>query len=214
MLDHIVTNISGWIIGFISAAGYLGVALLMALESACVPIPSEIIMPFAGYLASTNRFSLVLVATAGALGCNLGSTVAYAVGAYGGRPLVERWGRYLLLSPVELGRADRYFQRFGAATVLIGRLLPVVRTFVSLPAGVARMSFWKFEIYTFIGSWPWCFVLAYIGFKLGQAWNADPRFKGIMHSFDIVVLAIVVLAIAYYAWRLWRVRASEPTSRS
>ena len=179
----------------------------MAIESACIPLPSEVIMPFSGYLASTGRFSLLLVATAGAVGCNLGSTLAYAVGAYGGRPAVERWGHYILLSRSELDRVDGYFERFGTATVLIGRLLPVVRTFVSLPAGIARMPFWKFQIYTFVGSWPWCFLLAYVGVKLGQAWETNPALKRVMHSLDIVVIAVILIAAGWYGRRLWRNRS-------
>lgn len=173
----------------------------MAIESACIPIPSEIIMPFSGYLVFTGRFSLLLVATAGALGCNIGSTVAYLAGAYGGRRAIEKWGAYFLLGETELNRVDRFFHRFGPLAVLIGRLLPLVRTFISLPAGIARMPFWKFQIYTFIGSWPWCFALAYVGFRLGQAWATSPALKGTMHMFDLVVFGFIVLAIAWYVWR-------------
>lgn len=180
----------------------------MALESACIPIPSEIIMPFSGYLVSTGRFDLILVATAGAVGCNIGSTVAYVVGAYGGRPAIERWGRYILLDTDELARVDGFFKRFGGAAVLIGRLLPVVRTFISLPAGIARMPFWRFQIYTFIGSWPWCFGLAYVGLRLGRAWDTSPRLKAIMHSLDGVILVVIVAAVVWYVWRHWRKRAS------
>ena len=131
MLDSLIAPVAAWIVGVISAAGYLGIAGLMSLESACIPLPSEVIVPFAGYLASTGRFSLVLAATARALGCNIGSTLAYAVGARGGRPLVERWGRYLLLGPGDLDRDERFFRQFGGPAVLIGRLLPVVRTFIA-----------------------------------------------------------------------------------
>lgn len=184
--------------------------LLMALESACIPIPSEVIMPFSGYLVSTGRFNLWLVATAGAIGCNLGSTVAYAVGAYGGRRLVEKWGHYILLSPAELSRIDEFFKRFGSTTVLIGRLLPIVRTFISLPAGIARMPFWKFQIYTFVGSWPWCFVLAYVGLKLGQAWDSNPWLKNTMHFLDFAILGIVLMAIAWYGWRIRHVHVAKP----
>jgi membrane protein DedA with SNARE-associated domain len=140
----------------ISAAGYPGVAALMAVESACIPLPSEIIMPFAGYLVSQGRLNLFLVATAGAVGCNIGSTIAYGIGRYGGRAVVLRWGRYLLFDARELDRMDHFFDRFGVAAVLVGRLLPIVRTFISLPAGISRMGFARFQIYTFIGSWPWC----------------------------------------------------------
>ncbi|MGN6551179.1 MAG: DedA family protein [Pararhizobium sp.] len=201
-------TLAGFITAAISTLGYPGIALLMALESACIPIPSEIIMPFSGYLVSSGRFDLILVATAGAVGCNIGSTVAYVVGFYGGRPAIERWGRYVLLDTHELARVDGFFKRFGGATVLIGRLLPVVRTFISLPAGIARMPFWRFQIYTFVGSWPWCFALAYVGLRLGRAWDSSPRLKAIMHSLDGIVLVVIVAAVVWYVWRHWRKRAA------
>lgn len=163
-------------------------------------------MPFAGYLVSTGRFSLVLVATAGAVGCNIGSTVAYGAGALGGRPLVERWGHYILLSQKDLDRADHFFRRYGGPAVLLARLLPVVRTFISLPAGIARMPFWRFQLYTFVGSWPWCFILAYVGLKLGQEWESNPVFRSVMHYADLVVGAAVLGALAWYLTRIWRGR--------
>src|SRR5689334_2500079 len=163
MLDQIITTLAAWIVAVISATGYFGIVILMAIESACIPLPSEIIMPFAGYLVSQGHFNLVMAATAGALGCNLGSALAYAVGQYGGRPFVERWGGYLLITRRDLDAADRFFARYGSLAVFIGRLLPVVRTFIALPAGIVRMPLVKFHLYTFVGSWIWCFVLAYIG---------------------------------------------------
>jgi membrane protein DedA with SNARE-associated domain len=208
MLQHVTAAIAGFIVAIISASGYLGIAGLMAVESACIPIPSEIIMPFSGYLASTGRFDLLLAATAGAVGCNLGSTVAYAIGRYGGRPLVERWGSYILISRRDLDDADRFFARYGGVAVLAGRLLPVIRTFIALPAGIARLSQLRFQVYTFVGSWPWCFALAYVGYKLGQRWNTDPRLQAVMHRFDWVVLAAIVLASCWYVWRHFR-RARE-----
>jgi membrane protein DedA with SNARE-associated domain len=201
LLDSLLAPVAAWIVGVISAAGYAGVAGLMAVESACIPLPSEIIMPFAGYLASTGRFSLVLAATAGAVGCNVGSTLAYAVGARGGRPLVERWGRYVLLSPGDLDRAERFFRRFGGPAVLVGRLLPVVRTFIALPAGIARMPQLPFQLYTFAGSWPWCYALAYIGYLLGERWDSDPRLRAVMHRFDLAIVALLVLGLGWFAWR-------------
>src|SRR5579859_2421396 len=130
--------------------GYGGVVLLMAIESVCIPLPSEVIMPFSGYLVYTGQFKLLLVALMGAIGCNLGSEVAYEIGYYGGRPLVQRYGSYVLLSENELNWADRFFSRFGDVTVLISRLLPVVRTFIALPAGIARMPRGRFHLYTFV----------------------------------------------------------------
>jgi membrane protein DedA with SNARE-associated domain len=190
--------------------GYAGIAALMAIESACIPLPSEIIMPFSGYLVSTGRFELAWVATAGALGCNIGSTVAYALGYWGGRPLVEKWGAYVLMSRRDLELVERFFARFGAITVFISRLLPVVRTFIALPAGIARMPQARFQIYTFLGSWPWCFALAYIGMKLGERWQSDPTLRDVMHRFDAVIVAAGVLALAWYVRRHWRHRLSAP----
>ncbi len=200
MTEKILAVLAHFIIATISAAGYAGVALLMAIESACIPLPSEIIMPFAGYLVYTGRFNIYWVATAGALGCNLGSAVAYWIGAYGGRPLVERFGRYVLLSTNDLDRTTRFFHKYGSVTVFVARLLPVVRTFIALPAGIAKMPQLRFHIYTFLGSWPWCFVLAYAGMKLGQGWETDPRFKAIFHRFHLGVEVLLVLGIAWFLW--------------
>ena len=203
MIDHLVSALVSPILSFISSAGYAGVAALMAIESACIPLPSEVIMPFAGYLVSIGRFNLFLVATVGAIGCNVGSTVAYAVAAKGGRPAFERWGSYVLVRPDELERAERFFARYGAATVFIGRLLPVVRTFIAFPAGLARMSMLKFQLYTFLGSWPWCLALAYIGYILGDRWHNDPTFRRLFHEFDLAVLVLIVAGVALFIWSRW-----------
>ena len=200
MVEHILGALASFIIAIIGAGGYFGVLLLMAIESACVPLPSEIIMPFAGYLVSTGRFTLVGAATAGALGCNLGSIVAYEIGKRGGRPLAERWGRYLLIGPGELDAADRFFARWGSAAVLVGRLLPVIRSFIAFPAGVARMRLLPFHVYTFVGSWPWCFGLAWVGMTLGERWDSDPRLKAWFHRADAAIAAVLVAAVALYIW--------------
>lgn len=206
MLENLLALVAGAAVATISSLGYLGIVLLMAIESACIPLPSEIIMPFSGYLVSTGRFDLLLVATAGAIGCNLGSTIAYAVGYYGGRPLVEKWGRYILMSRRDLDTVDRFFARFGSITVFVCRLLPVVRTFIALPAGVARMPQAKFQLYTFAGSWPWCFALAYVGEQLGTRWNNDPELRAIFHRFDIVIVGALALLAVIYVARHWRHR--------
>ncbi|MDH7972068.1 DedA family protein [Sphingomonas sp. AR_OL41] len=200
MIEKLLTLLATFTIAVISGGGYLGIALLMAIESACIPLPSEIIMPFAGYLVSTGRFDLYLAATAGAIGCNLGSIVAYEIGKRGGRPLAERWGRYVLVGPGELDMADRFFARFGGIAVLIGRLLPVIRSFIAFPAGVARMKLVPFHIYTFIGSWPWCFGLAWVGMKLGDKWNSDPRIKAAFHSADVAVAVVLLAGVAFFVW--------------
>lgn len=201
-----IPALAHFVIATISALGYAGIAALMALESACIPIPSEVILPFAGYLVSTGRFDLWLVALVGAIGCNIGSTIAYGVGYAGGRPLVERWGRYILLDRAELDRVDHFFARFGSVTVLVSRVLPVIRTYIALPAGIARMNFWKFQLYTFIGSLPWCFALAYAGFRLGRAWQTSPRLQATMHDFTLATIAGLFLLLAWYFARLWRSR--------
>ncbi len=208
MLESIIAPIASFIIATISAIGYGGIVILMAIESACIPLPSEIIMPFSGYLVSTGRFDLIMVATAGAIGCNLGSTIAYVVGFYGGRPLVEKWGAYILVSRHDLEMADRFFGRFGSITVFVSRLLPVIRTFIALPAGIARMNPLKFQIYTFLGSWPWCFALAYIGAKLGERWESDPTLRDVLHRFDAVIVAAFLVAVVWYVWRHWKNRLS------
>ncbi len=192
--------VAGFIISVLQASGYWGVLGLMAIESACVPLPSEIILPFAGYLVSTGRLNLYLVATVGALGCNLGSAIAYAVGAYGGRAAVRRWGRYVLLTERDLDHAEWFFGRFGGPAVFIGRMLPVIRTFIALPAGIARMSPLRFHLYTFAGSWPWCFLLAWIGMKLGAAWETNPRLHAVFHYFDVAVVVFAVVVIARFVW--------------
>lgn len=211
MITKILHALAAFVIWVISAGGYTGIVLLMAIESACIPLPSEVIMPFSGYLVYTGRFSLVLVATFGAIGCNVGSVLAYEVGAYGGRPLIEKYGKYILLNQHDLELADRFFHRWGAATVFIGRLLPVIRTFIALPAGIAKMPRVKFHVYTFLGSWPWCFVLAYIGMKLGENWNTLGKY---FHRFDAVIAAVLVAGIAFFLWSHWkyRVRGQQPTS--
>jgi membrane protein DedA with SNARE-associated domain len=200
MLHKIIAALAIWIIAVISGGGYLGIVVLMAIESACIPLPSEIIMPFSGYLVSTGRFDLYLVATAGAIGCNVGSIAGYELGRHGGRPLIERWGKYVLMSAHELDRAERFFARWGDLTVLVCRLLPAIRSFIAFPAGVARMPLLRFHIYTFVGSWPWCFALAWVGMKLGDQWRTDPRLGAILHKLDFVVVGAVVAGTIWFVW--------------
>lgn len=199
-MHSILGQVATWIIAVISSMGYGGVALLMAIESACVPLPSEVIMPFAGYLVSIGTLNLIGVATAGAIGCNLGSIPAYYAGKYGGRPFILRWGKWVLIGADELDKAEAFFARFGSLSILIGRMLPVIRSFIAFPAGMARMNQVRFHIYTFIGSWPWCFILALIGKHLGAAWNNDPALKAAMHKLDVVVIVAIVVAVAFYIW--------------
>src|SRR6476660_176430 len=201
MIAKIITILSGFIVATISKMGYLGVVLLMAIESACIPLPSEIIMPFSGYLVSRGEMNLWLVGLAGAVGCVLGSMVAYWVGMYGGRPLIEKYGRYLLISHHDLDLADRWFAKYGEVIVFVSRLLPAIRTFIAFPAGVARMNIKRFIIYTFAGSLPWCLGLAYVGQKLGEKWNKDDTLKTWFHRFDFLIGIVGVLLAAWWIWR-------------
>ena len=212
MIAKIITILSGFIVATISALGYGGVVLLMAIESACIPLPSEIIMPFSGYLVSTGELNLWGVAIAGAVGCVLGSLVAYWVGMYGGRPFIEKYGRYILLSRHDLDIADRWFAKYGEVIVFVSRLLPAIRTFIAFPAGVARMNLTRFVIYTFAGSLPWCLALAYVGQKLGEQWDKDPRLKMWFHRFDFLIGIVGVLFVAWWIWR--HVKHSRPAAHS
>ncbi len=201
MTARIIEILSGFIVATISLLGYSGIVLLMAIESACVPLPSEIIMPFSGYLVSTGQMNLWLVGLAGAVGCVLGSLVAYWVGTFGGRPLIEKYGRIVLVSRHDLDMADRWFANHGEIIVFVSRLLPAIRTFIAFPAGVARMNLKRFVIYTFAGSLPWCLGLAYIGQKLGEKWNQDDTLKTWFHRFDFLIGIAAVLLIGWWIWR-------------
>jgi membrane protein DedA with SNARE-associated domain len=208
MTEKILGVLFLFIKSVIAAGGYGGVAFLMAVESACIPLPSELIMPFAGYLVHEGTMKLLWVATAGAIGCNVGSLIAYEIGCYGGRPLVEKYGRWILFSRRELEWADRFFTRWGYLAVFVGRLLPVIRTFIALPAGIARMPRLRFHLYTFLGSWPWCLALAYGGMKLGENWRQLGKY---FHQFDVVILAVLIAGFVWFAWTHWqnRMRAAE-----
>jgi membrane protein DedA with SNARE-associated domain len=194
------------LVGLISSGGYLSVILLMAIQSACIPIPSEVIMPLAGYALAHSQLDLIILATVASLASNLGSIPAYWVGARGGRPMVERYGSYMLLSRRDLDLVDRFFLRYGSITVLIGRMLPIVRTFIAFPAGVAKMNQLRFHIYTFLGSWPWCYALAYVGMKLGDEWNTDPRFKAIFHRFHLGVELVIIAGFLWFVISHWKNR--------
>ena len=203
MTEKILAVLFVFISSVIATTSYAGIALLMAIESACIPLPSELIMPFAGYLVFQGKLSLFWAATAGALGCNLGSLLAYEIGCYGGRPLVEKFGAYILMGRRELDWADKFFLRWGQAAVFIGRLLPVIRTFIALPAGIARMPRGKFHFYTFLGSWPWCFGLGYLGMKLGENWRNLSQY---FHRFDAVIGVLLLAGLAYFLYSHWQHR--------
>ncbi|MFI5175072.1 MAG: DedA family protein [Terriglobia bacterium] len=204
MITGLIEKLSVFIIASISLMGYWGIMAMMAIESACIPLPSEVIMPFSGYLVFTGRFDFWLVGLAGAVGCNVGSAAAYYVGAHGGRPLIEKYGKYVLLSHDDLEWADRWFTRYGEATVFFSRLLPVIRTFIAFPAGIVRMNLLRFHLYTFAGSLPWCLLLTYAGMKLGARWT---NLRIYFHRLDLVLGVLILLGLLLFAKRHWgRVR--------
>lgn len=179
-----------------------GVVALMAIESACIPFPSEVIMPFAGWMLIRDQSlpaTYTLVAGVyGALGNSIGSALAYGAGMWGGRPFLEKYGRYILISHHDLDMADRWFNRYGSWSIFLSRLLPVIRTFISLPAGIAKMHFIKFLVYTFLGSFIWSAGLAYGGYRLGEHWE---QIRAIVRPFDPIILAIIIVFIAFYIYR-------------
>lgn len=198
MLEKILEPVAQWIISVISSMGYSGIVLTMAIESACMPLPSEIIMPFSGYLVTTGRFSLFWTGIAGAVGCVIGSVLAYWVGIWGGRPFLQKYGKYILISHRDLDSADRFFKKYGDLSIFISRLLPVIRTFISLPAGIAKMNFPKFVIYTFLGSFPWCLGLAYVGQVMGANWET---IRVYFRQADILIGVFIVLGVTYFVYR-------------
>src|ERR1044072_4672747 len=201
MVAKIIGILSSIIVATIAKLGYAGIILLMAFESACIPLPSELTMPFSGCLVSRGELNLWWVAVAGAVGCVLGSLVAYWVGMYGGRPVVAKYGRYILLWRHVLELADRWLTKYGEVIVFVSRLLPAVRTFIAFPAGVARMNLTRFVIYTFPGSLPWGLALAYVGQKLGEQWDKDDTLKTWFPRFDVVLLIVGLLLASWWIKR-------------
>ncbi len=194
----IVEFVSNFAINIIGSLGYWGVFIGMTLESACIPLPSEVIMPFAGFAVSEGKMTLLGITIVGTLGNLVGGLIAYFVGLKGGRPFLEKYGKYILISPSKLDRADHWFEKYGHEAVLISRMLPAIRTFISLPAGIAQMDLKKFVTYTFLGSLPWTFALGYIGVQLGPHWEL---IKGYFHILDIIVAMGVIGVIAYLIYK-------------
>jgi membrane protein DedA with SNARE-associated domain len=196
-VDGIPETLITIIIHTIEQLGYVGVVAGMTLESTGLPVPSEVIMPFAGYVASTGKLTLVGVTVAGAAGCLVGSLIAYVIGSYGGRPLLERYGKYLLIRKDGIDRAQEWFERHGELAVFISRLLPIVRTYISFPAGIVKMDVTKFSVYTFLGSLVWCFALAYVGFTLGRNWSTVEGMLGYL-TIAVAIGMLVVFAYVLY----------------
>jgi membrane protein DedA with SNARE-associated domain len=215
MLHKILAPIIEWMKHVMQAMGPGGVMLLMGIESACIPLPSEVIMPFAGFLAyqlkmdffglgADNAIAQIwIVGFFGAIGCNLGSIPPYEVGRWGGHGAVRRFGKYILLHEGHLNQAHRFFEKFGDWAVFMGRLLPVVRTFIALPAGVAEMNRTHFHLTTFAGSLPWCVGLAWVGYKLGKKWDTLGAY---FHQFDLIIGVLIAAGFAWFVWDHWRHR--------
>ena len=215
MLHKLLAPIIVWMTAVMAAVGPSGVTFLMGIESACIPLPSEVIMPFAGYLAFKGQMTFLglgagspwaqiwIAAVFGAVGCNLGSIPAYELGAWGGRRAVERYGKYIFLNLDHLDQAHRFFEKFGHWAILVGRMLPVIRTFIALPAGIAKMDRTRFHAYTFAGSLPWCLGLAWVGYKLGEKWDT----LGVwFHRFDLVIVGAGLAVVAWFLWSHLRKR--------
>lgn len=190
-------------INWINSIGYWGILLGMLLESACIPIPSEVIMPFGGYLVSTGHLNIIGVILVGTLGNILGSLIAYAVGYWGGKRFINRFGKYVFLSKKHMDSAERWFDKRGEITVFISRILPAIRTFISLPAGIARMNLSKFLIYTAIGSLIWSVILTYVGYVLGKNWE---NIQNYLHPIAYVVAVIVVVILVFLAVKVVKSR--------
>ncbi|HUA96891.1 MAG TPA: DedA family protein [Terracidiphilus sp.] len=213
MSEKILALLVQFVTQVISAGGYAGIVVLMTINTACIPLPSELIMPFSGYLVYLGRFNLLLVALAGTVGSNFGSAIAYWIGARGGRPLVERYGKWVLMSRHDLDRMTWFFQKYGSVTVLFARMMPIAQSFIAFPAGIAKMPRLRFHMYTSLGSFPWYLCLAYAGMKLGQKWHTDPRLQQAFHRFHLAVEVILLAGLIWFVWsHVRRGRAANPAA--
>lgn len=202
-METLINQLGIFVVNLISFLGYGGVFLAMAIESACIPLPSEIILPFTGYMVYIGKFGLGQATIAATLGNLFGALVAYYVGVWGGRPFLKRYGRYFFIKERELAWTERLFARRGEITVLIGRILPVVRTFISLPAGIARMNPLKMATYTVLGALPWCFALIIAGMKLGANWNS---LKPLFHRLDVLIGGVIFILLIFWVLHRFRKR--------
>jgi len=198
MITDLIFAITSFIIQTINTFGYTGVVILMAIESAAIPLPSEIIMPFAGALVGKSQFTLFGLGIAGAVGSVIGSVITYGVGYYGGRPLIIKYGRFILMTSRDLELTEKFFAKFGKLSSFIGRMLPVVRTFISIPAGIGKVPLAPFIIYTFVGSFIWSYFLAVLGLKLGENWQTLEIY---FRKFDIAIGLLILGLIIYWIRR-------------
>lgn len=202
-MEATITFLGQFVETMISSFGYSGVFIAMAIESACIPLPSEIILPFTGYMVFTGHFGFWQATFIATLGNLFGGLVAYYVGMWGGRPFLKRYGRYFFINERELAWTERLFERHGEMTVLIGRMLPIVRTFISLPAGIARMNPWKMATYTALGAFMWCALLIFVGRKLGENWDS---LKPFFHRADVVIGGALIMIVVYVVYKSFKLR--------
>lgn len=198
MITEIISFLADIIVAIIGATGYAGVFFLMLIESCGAPMPSEVIMPFAGFLVADGRLNFWIVVFMGAFGNLVGSLIAYWIGWRGGRPVLDKYGKYILISRRDLDLADKWFANYGQAIVFFSRLLPIVRTYISFPAGIAKMNVKKFSFYTFIGAFPWCLLFTWLGVKMGSNWML---IKEKLQDFDIAIAVLIVALVAAYVYR-------------
>ena len=205
MFTIIIDILANFVIQTIDILGYPGIFFLMLIESAGIPMPSEIIMPFSGFLVAEGKMNFWLVSFVGAFANLAGSLIAYWIGLKGGRALIEKYGKYILISKKDLDLADRWFVKFGSATAFFGRLLPIVRTYISFPAGVAKMDIKRFSLYTFAGALPWSMLFTWLGVKMGSNWE---QIREKLHNFDLSIFILLVIGIVWYVWRHFKHRVS------
>src|SRR3989339_159247 len=203
MISNIISVVSSWALAFIDKTGYVGVFILSLVESAGIPVPSEVVLPFSGFLAYSGRFSFLAVVVIATLANYFGSVILFLIGKSGGRWLLERYGKFLLISRHDLEVGDKWFYRHGAKVAFWGRLLPIVRTFISLPAGMARMDFCKFSAYTLAGAFPWNLLLAYVGFKAGANWNI---LRAYFHKADYAIVGVSAILLSWFLYKKYEQR--------
>lgn len=209
MITDLINILANVVVWFIGATGYFGVFGLMFVESCGIPMPSEVIMPFSGFLVVSGKLGFWQIVFLGTLGNLGGSLLAYWIGKAGGRPFFERYGKYMLIHKKDLDLADKWFTKYGEATVFFGRLLPVIRTFISFPAGIAGMDIKKFSFYTFAGALPWCLLFAWLGVKMGNNWEL---IREKLHNFDMAMLVLVIVLLGLYVWRHIKNTKNHPNS--
>lgn len=204
-----IKNFLELIINNLSQLGHLGIFIGMALESACIPIPSELTLPLAGYMVFLGKGTVLSMTLISTLGCLVGSLLAYVIGYYGGRPFIIKYGKYIFISEKDFNKADRFFEKYGNQTIFFSRMLPIIRTFISLPAGIARMNLFKFIILTIVGSFPWCLLFVYLGKVFGANWHkVDAMFK----NFNYVIVGVLLILILIFIFK--KVKAHEKNQSS